>query len=313
MVLCTLEKTRHNMYWVTFENWLRDGRPCACAYTQSLIEYFNQSFNLVNSIEFMNERIEFELRRLDNVDNWFKEVRTTDRIELSQISLTINELIGDSSDINVEVDFANMDIRYGITGTQEEMLFGASPEMCVAMLFCNTMKDNEAITIQGARRVARFDGYGLNVTFQQPIPVDLKDWNERIVVCIDSLDLSEYSDELESLKHQLEEKQVKRELVKAYVGFSKVRDMKIDTGFWGCGAFGGHKDLKAIIQLLAASLSHNELNFNCFGDTTFHDRFQSFYNLLRSKNTKTSRLVEELLNLDRLDTNIFELIMEKFK
>jgi poly(ADP-ribose) glycohydrolase len=42
-----------------------------------------------------------------------------------------------------------------------------------------------------------------------------------------------------------------RDLIKAYVGFMNTDNKKasIATGNWGCGAFGGHLQLKAFQQM----------------------------------------------------------------
>ena len=45
MILCTLIPTKYNKYWVTFENWLVDGRICANEYMYCLFEYFNQELS----------------------------------------------------------------------------------------------------------------------------------------------------------------------------------------------------------------------------------------------------------------------------
>jgi hypothetical protein len=55
--------------------------------------------------------------------------------------------------------------------------------------------------------------------------------------------------------------EIERVLVTAYTGFaaavheSPAPSTAIHTGFWGCGAFGGNRDLMAIAQLLAARLA----------------------------------------------------------
>ena len=46
-------------------------------------------------------------------------------------------------------------------------------------------------------------------------------------------------------------KSLKENSTKPYV--LSVLNLGIATGHWGCGAFGGNKELKAILQLLAAS------------------------------------------------------------
>jgi hypothetical protein len=255
MILCTLKKTNRNFYWVTFENWLTDGRCCAIAYLQTLIHYFRQSFeNEYN--DFMKEIINFKCNEA-NLDDI--------------LCLKLNGSIGDDSDI--EIDFANKDIGFGITGTQEEMLFGSSPELCISMLFCDTLEENEGISITGARRVSLFNGYGLNVTLKSFLPIDHQTWRNRVIIAIDALDLSDYVES--SFQKQIEPSNLKREVVKAYAGFSCVFNKNISTGHWGCGAFNGDKSVKALIQILAAIASSNKLIFYCRGDTQFFERFSN--------------------------------------
>ena len=45
------------------------------------------------------------------------------------------------------MDFANKNVGFGTTGTQEELILGTSPETCPIVLFNETLEDNEAIVI----------------------------------------------------------------------------------------------------------------------------------------------------------------------
>ena len=57
----------------------------------------------------------------------------------------------------------------------------------------------------------------------------------------------------ENRYEQLKSENLLRELNKAHCGFAGVKPKNgacvIETGFWGCGAFGGDPEIKAIIQL----------------------------------------------------------------
>ncbi len=63
---------------------------------------------------------------------------------------------------------------------------------------------------------------------------------------------------------------IARELLKAYAGFSAEGAecghlmQRIATGKWGCGAFGGEPQLKAVVQWLAASRAGRTLVFCVF-------------------------------------------------
>ncbi|RNA44654.1 poly(ADP-ribose) glycohydrolase-like [Brachionus plicatilis] len=208
MFLCTLEKDKNTLYWVTFDIWLNFSTKCTNSYLQTLIEYFRESFNLINDNDYMNETI---------------------RLEGS---------IGDCSE--AEIDFANMDIGYGKTGTQEEILFAASPEISYAN---------------------------------------------------DSFDV------------QIKGENVLRELKKCLVGFSAVSGSAIETGHWGCGCFNGHKYLKALVQWIAASCTHNKIVFYCFTKGDFEQEFLNFKTM--------SPLIYYGITLD--ETNFLKKILHDLK
>ncbi len=63
---------------------------------------------------------------------------------------------------------------------------------------------------------------------------------------------------------------VARELNKAWLGFSTPMSTAdappvIATGNWGCGNFGGHHALKALLQLMAAAEAGRPLQYFSFG------------------------------------------------
>jgi poly(ADP-ribose) glycohydrolase len=60
-----------------------------------------------------------------------------------------------------------------------------------------------------------------------------------------------------------------REITKAYCGFSfeEVEGRRIVSGNWGCGAFGGHIQLKFMIQWIACTLARRELVYCPFGSS----------------------------------------------
>ena len=71
-----------------------------------------------------------------------------------------------------------------------------------------------------------------------------------------------------------------RELGKAFAGFcdhggeaSTAAFATIATGNWGCGAFGGYVDLKAILQWMAASMAGRPVQYYSFQDPV-HERLE---------------------------------------
>ena len=290
MLLCSLKKTNQNKYWVNFENWLTDGRPCALVYLKTLIEYLKQSFNTYDSNEqnMMNEIISF--KRIKCELSIAELLASGSNVKLCNVDIKLQGGIGDVS--ANEVDFANCDIGYGVTGTQEEILFGASPEMCVAMLFCDTLLNHEAIIIKGARGVALFEGYGMNLKFKSLNSIKSKSWNDRCVIAIDAIDFSEHSN---TFKIQIEANNLERELKKSIAGFSGVlKGTSIDTGHWGCGAFCGNRYIKSVIQLIASSLTSNDLIYFCHGDNKFYEDFVNFLKKLHDKNVSVKALWKSL-------------------
>ena len=61
---------------------------------------------------------------------------------------------------------------------------------------------------------------------------------------------------------------VKREITKAYCGFSfdEGETKKIVTGNWGCGAFGGNVQLKMLVQWIACTIAGKEIVYCPFGE-----------------------------------------------
>ena len=64
-----------------------------------------------------------------------------------------------------EVDFANKNVGFGTSGTQEELILGTSPKTCFIVLFNKVLETNEAVMITGAKRYGDFSGYGQHTRF----------------------------------------------------------------------------------------------------------------------------------------------------
>ena len=287
MTLLTLKPTKKHVYWVNFDNWLTDGRPCAQAYLQGLFSYFALARDrLFNEPNWRNEIVTFERRR-QQCDAVFPMPEL--KVSIPTVHLTGS--IGDHSR-NV-VDFANEFIGFGIGGTQEEILFASFIELCPAMIFCcNAMEKDEAIVIRNAIKYIDYSGYGFKVKFEGINP-RLDSYN---VIAIDALDFS--ANYMDALKLQLKPSNLQRELIKLLAGFSAIQSDSIDTGHWGCGAFGGNKSLKAVLQLIAATLTGNTLSFCCFGDEEFYNSFEMFIEQLERSQTSISLLWDTLMTID---------------
>ena len=143
MLCCTLVPMSHNKYWVSFEPWLiRDSGP-SLAYLLTLLHYF-QEFDKWDD-NYKDESVKFHRTVLtpEKTVNW----SLCDK-PIVKVDVRHGNSIGDREG-EVEVDFANKDVGFGVTGTQEELLFGMSPELCVAVLISSTLKDDEAFVMEG--------------------------------------------------------------------------------------------------------------------------------------------------------------------
>lgn len=54
-------------------------------------------------------------------------------------------------------------------GTQEEIIFGFSPELAPILLVCDSLRDEEVLIATGARRIAVHTGYGLDLKISAPV------------------------------------------------------------------------------------------------------------------------------------------------
>mgnify|MGYP001137640499 FL=1 len=84
----------------------------------------------MHNTEWKEETVVYVRRRVeaDRRPNW-----SASETPLCRVTVKVAGGIGDGRD-EIEVDFANKDISYGRGGTQEELMFGMSPEMDVIVL-----------------------------------------------------------------------------------------------------------------------------------------------------------------------------------
>ena len=236
MLLCTLKSANHNKYWVTFQPWLtRDTSP-AVAYLTCMLKFLSSDTAQHQSEHVMFRRVVCQ----GPLPDW-----RHCQDKLIKLEVICPSRIGDDPN-EVEIDFANKDVGFGPGGTQEEIIFGMTPEACPAVLICPTLHDNECLLISGARRMGRSSGYGFGVKYYGE-----GDGLPRTILCMDALELGDdVSAQQQATGHLLA-----RELGKCYTGFQAVRGKLVGTGAWGCGAFGGDRDVKLAIQVMAASVA----------------------------------------------------------
>ena len=291
MFLCTLRTPAWNKYWVDFSIWYNSTSPPVVSYLLSLFEYFGQ-LDATGNPPNSNESVTFQRRVLASPLLW-----SSSRQELSQITPSCSlEPIS-----TVEVDFANKDVSFGVSGSQEEAKLAASPETCVVVLIVPTLQNNETLLILGAREVARFEGIGRHVKFVGCRMYEEKDWSSRTIIAMDALELDvEESDAQGTVIPELRKECLDRELNKTYCGFQPLVGDKpfsgIDTGHWGCGAFGGHKFAKALIQVMAASEAGTKLIFHDIPPTSdFLKQLGDFLSLLIQNHVTVGQVYSAML------------------
>ena len=159
------------------------------------------------------------------------------------------------SEASFFVDFANEYIGGGVLSggcVQEEILFTVEPEAVVSIFFMEKMDDNDAIRIDNLIKYSDYSGYGFSFKYEKSAINDEKIIRHNIIAI----------DALCDFSGGVDKTSVRRDFIKAYVGFNLInyqneglQNLKktIATGNWGCGAFGGDFELKFIQQLLAAT------------------------------------------------------------
>ncbi|KAK3521879.1 hypothetical protein QTP70_018605 [Hemibagrus guttatus] len=229
----------------------------------------------------------------------------------------------------LQVDFAADMIGGGVLGrglVQEEIRFLQCPELIVARLFTERLSDNECLKITGVQTYSNTTGYSDTFVWHSPHIDNTKSdgWRRRFCQIV-AIDATNFKDPT----LQFTEPRIKRELVKAYVGFRKDPNVHIDytpaiaTGNWGCGAFKGDPMLKALIQMMAAAVAQRDLAYFTFNNKKQAEELQRMHELLKSHKMTVGKLYKLLQDYceyvrhhhhhdrQRLK-NVFEYIRESF-
>ncbi|CAF3397628.1 unnamed protein product [Rotaria sp. Silwood1] len=244
---------------------------------------------------------------VNSIPDWSSSIKN-----LCGIHLTTGEKIED-------VDFANKYIGGGVLGAgcvQEEIRFTICPEMLVSLLVCEKMEVNECIFLIGCEQYSSYKGYANSFQFDG----DYKDntskdnWGRKWchVVAMDAVCF--YDPTL-----QYDMKYVQRELIKAYTSFypqatkiERENMFGIATGNWGCGAFNGDRQLKAIIQLMAASEAGRPLIYAAYLDKNLVKSFYEVYEYLFSQRARVRHLYRylERYSIENNRRSLFEYILK---
>ncbi|GBB98321.1 hypothetical protein RclHR1_00320016 [Rhizophagus clarus] len=278
MFLCTM--TDKKTHLGSFKEWNSSELPSAKLYLRVLMIYFNRIINY--KVDMNDEMIICHKSLSENIiPIW--ENSTISLIK--SIKTNIYNIPGKFGEI--EIDSSNKLIGFGKSGTSEEILFGCSPELCVITLFCNSMSNKETILIKNAKKVIQHSGYG---PFKVKYEYEIENWwklsnqKERYIIAMDATEFDHIDSLKNSLMLQLQNDSLIRELNKAYCCFSWNQNFKnikdIGIGLWGCGTFGGDKDVKFVIQWISASQVNNNNMTNliiyAFNDIDYEQRIIKF-------------------------------------
>jgi hypothetical protein len=191
----------------------------------------------------------------------------------------LSALIDDFAGAAVQADFANKYIGGGALrggAVQEEIMFAVAPELFASMLIAPALRDEEALLMLGAERFSRCTGYSRTLHFAGDFAeVAPRSPSGEPATAIAAIDATCFFGDARALRPQLQAASLLRELTKAFAGFSApapelgAAAATVATGHWGCGAFGGHKGVKALVQWAAASAAGSQLIY-CFFNEAPH-------------------------------------------
>ncbi|KIH62944.1 hypothetical protein ANCDUO_06767, partial [Ancylostoma duodenale] len=118
----------------------------------------------------------------------------------------------------------------------------------------------------------------------------------RVVCDLAAIDALPFDVRQENVQYTREN--IDRELNKAYAGFmSKSRETRpVATGNWGCGAFGGNKELKSLIQMLAAAKAGRAVMYCTFNDKKFEGSMIEQYEKLVEMGATVGAVYKALLS-----------------
>lgn len=275
---------------INFNRLFSSSGPHIMEKLKCILNYFR-----IICLNMSNGVLTFQRRYVDPVDfpNWSESKSKFSSIKLS---ISSERTIEDGHGM-LQVDFANLYLGGGVLGwgcVQEEIRFVMNPELIVGMLFCESMKNEEAIVMTGCAQFNKYSGYSRSFkwkgSFIDETPRDVYRRRTIHVVAIDAL--SFHKPEL-----QFKEFFIKREANKAFAGFfhdpnDAATPIPICSGNWGCGVFQGNKPLKALIQLLACCVNRRNLFYCTFGETELMDQIHEMFEFLTQNDFTVGEFID---------------------
>eukprot|EP01083_Nonionella_stella_P276462 939375_1 len=256
---------KESNFGMLLSGWANRGLQSAQYFTAAVL-YFQKLASRKKDDAVLDQKVEFT--RLSITDPEFDNVLASNpKNLLSEVFMhDEGEVIEDAPDGVLRVDFAD---RYPGGGfyhglrTQEEALFAQHPEAAISMYISARLEDNEVILIRGARRFSKLGVYsGDSRVYDHKKTFDE---HEQTIAVMDALDLK-HNVPAYPKDYEYTVKGKRREVLKAFLGFSyeKFGDSGVATGQWGGAEFGGDNELKALLQLLAASYAGKSMHYYPF-------------------------------------------------
>lgn len=277
--LCSIPAPRAEFY--DFSVWYdsRQRHPVAVsAYLKALLVYFRLR-RAQNFEEPETPKVEFTLWSADTIRDLEANARSFNQ-DWKDVNLSTIKVLNAKSHSTKfhELDYlglksgcvisANKDIGFGQSATQEELHLGAAPESCIAVLFTSQLEDNQALSINSAQPMIRFEGQRRNISWavhDPPVAGGRLLLMDALEIDLTQINSENYSGDVDcdnGLLPDLLEENMQREITKARAAFTSwplTPNSTVVTGQWGCGAFNGEPTVKLLLVWVAASLSGREL------------------------------------------------------
>ena len=189
------------------------------------------------------------------------------------------------------------------------------------------MATDESILITGAEQFSTYSGYGGNFTYTGPYtddnPVDPDNRCSVSIVAIDAIPAAWLPG---GSSYQYAKDAVLREVCKAFCGFSfqvpgdtagGKSCVPVATGNWGCGAFGGNKELKTVLQWMAGTQAGRKVLYYTFRDQKFCEQQTTFIKAMYDAKVTIGQVMNILLENEFSkkvqDKGTFQYILSKIQ